>query len=67
MTDDPCGNREVIFEFHPYGNVMRVAAMDTQSMTEITIQCPMNTPEPLMKSNALKRLEFVLKKKGILL
>jgi len=56
--------REVIFEFRPMGNSMRVAAMDTATMTEIVIQCPLGSGEAIFKKNALKRLEYVLKKKG---
>ena len=66
MADNPFRNREVIFEIAPLGNVARVVAIDTQTMTEISIQCPLNTPQSLMKSNALKRLEFVMRKRGFL-
>lgn len=65
MTD-PFRNREVIFEIGQHGNVARVVAIDTQTMTEISIQCPLSTPQSLMKSSALKRLEYVLRKKGII-
>jgi hypothetical protein len=58
--------REVIFEFRPTGNAMRVSAMDTATMTEIIIQCPAGAGEAVFKNNALKRLEYVLKKKGII-
>ncbi len=59
-------NREIIIEFFPVGNIVRVSAMDTKSLTEISIQCPSNTPETILKRNALKRLEYVLKKKGLI-
>lgn len=58
--------REVIFEFRPVGNLMRVTAMDTETMTEIAIQCPVSAGEAVFKKNALLRLEYVLRKKGIL-
>lgn len=58
--------REIIIEFHPIGNVVKVSAMDTQSLTEISIQGPANGQEAILKRNALKRLEYVLKKKGLL-
>ena len=66
MTDSPLRNREIIFEFHPVGNAVRVSAMDVQSATEIAIQCPLGTPDALKKSNALKRLEYVMRKKGLI-
>ena len=59
-------NREVIIEFIPVGNVVRVSAMDVQSLTEIVISGPANTPESILKNNAVRRLEYVLKKKGII-
>lgn len=59
-------NREVIIEFIPVGNVVRVTAMDVQSLTEIVISGPANTPELILKNNAIRRLEYVLKKKGII-
>lgn len=58
--------REVIFEFRPVGNIMRVSAMDTASMTEVIIQCPASAGEAAFKKNALMRLEYVLKKKGLI-
>ena len=58
--------REVIFEFRPVGNIMRVSAMDTTTMTEIAIQCPISAGETVFKKNALLRLAYVLKKNGVL-
>jgi hypothetical protein len=57
--------REVIFEFMPVGNIMRVSAMDTASLTEIVIQCPVSAGEAAFRKNALLRLEYVLRKKGL--
>lgn len=63
MTEKMNG-REVIFEFRPVGNIMRVAAMDVATMTEISIQGPVNAGEATLKKNALLRLEYVLRKEG---
>jgi hypothetical protein len=65
LTDKMAG-REVIFEFRPVGNIMRVSAMDTATMTEIVIQGPLTAGEPVLQANALKRLEYVLRKNGYL-
>lgn len=59
-------NREILFETRPVGLAVRVAAMDAATMTEIVISCPKGTPEAHMQLMAMKRLEFVLKKKGII-
>lgn len=66
MTDNPLRNREVIFEFFPVGNVVRVSAMDVKTMTECSIQGPASAGEAMLKANALKRLEYVMKKKGLI-
>lgn len=58
--------REVIFEFYPLGNVVRVSAMDTASLTEVSIQGPATANEEMLKRNALKRLEYVMRKKGLI-
>ncbi len=66
MEKAPLAGREVILEFHPVGDYMRVSAMDTRTLTEITIQGPRKAPETTLRLNALKRLEYVLKKKGLI-
>lgn len=65
MTDG-LKNREVIVEFTPVGNIVRVTAMDTASLTEIVISGPKATPQSTLKRNAVKRLEYVLRKKGLI-
>jgi hypothetical protein len=64
MTD-PLKGRDVIVEFFPIGQYVKVSAMDTASLTEVSIQGPAGATEALLKANALKRLEYVLKKKGL--
>jgi hypothetical protein len=59
--------REVIFEFRPVGNLVRVTAMDVATMTEISIQGPLNAGEEILKRNALRRLEYVLRKEDKIL
>lgn len=58
--------REVIFEFMPVGNVMRVSAMDTATLTEVVVQCPLGAGEAAFKKSGLMRLEYVLRKKGLI-
>ena len=66
MKEYPLSNREVIIEYKPVGAYMKVSAMDTASLTEISIQGPVDACEDTLKRNALKRLEYVLKKNGII-
>lgn len=57
--------REVLMEIRPFGNLMRVTAMDVATMTEIVISSP-SGPDEYLKNMALRRLEFVLKKNGLI-
>jgi hypothetical protein len=66
MTENPLRNREIIFELRPLGNLVKVTAIDVKTMTECSIQGPASAGQPMLKSNALKRLEYVLKKKGLI-
>tara|TARA_R110002095_G_scaffold172541_3_gene149915 strand:- start:5797 stop:6012 length:216 start_codon:yes stop_codon:yes gene_type:complete len=66
MAQNILNGREVIIEFFPVGNVVKVSAMDTQTLTEVSIQGPKTTSQEILKRNAIKRLEYVLKKKGLI-
>lgn len=66
MTNSLLNGREVIIEFQPFGNVMKVTAMDAKTLTEVTIQGPLSASETVLKTNATKRLEYVLRKKGLI-
>ena len=66
MTDNPLKNREIIFEIITIAAYAKVTAIDVATMTEGTIQGPRNTPEPILRQNALKRLEYVMRKKGFI-
>ncbi len=66
MNREILQGREVIIEFFPVGNVVKVSAMDVQTLTEISIQGPTTAPQETLKRNAVKRLEYVLKKKGLI-
>jgi hypothetical protein len=66
MPENLLGGREVIIEFYPIGNTVRVSAMDAKTLTEISIQGPASATEDELKHNALKKLEYVLKKKALI-
>lgn len=63
---DSLKNREIIIEFYNVGQIVKVSAMDSLTLTEISIQGPKSAGEAVLKRNALKRLEYVLRKKGII-
>ena len=66
MSTELLAGREIIIEFSSIGNVVKVSAMDVKTLTEISIQGPATAGEEMLKRNAMKRLEYVLKKKNIL-
>ncbi len=65
MTEKLAG-RDVIFEFTAVGHIMKVSAMDVATLTEVIIQCPVTAGEAAFKRNALMRLEYVLRKNGVI-
>ncbi len=58
--------REVIVEFAQVGPVVKVSALDVASLTEVSIQGPASAPRAVLERNALARLEYVLRKRGLL-
>jgi hypothetical protein len=66
MPDHLLKGREVIVEFFPMGGLVKVTAMDTLTLTEISVQGPRSAGEEALKRNAIKRLEYVLRKKGVI-
>jgi hypothetical protein len=53
-------SREVIFEFYRLGNSVKVSAVDTESMTEVSVVGPATASEVTLRNNALRKLEYVL-------
>lgn len=66
MMQNPLSNREIIIEFHPVGQIVKVTAMDVVTLTEVSIQGPASTPKGILQRNAIKRLEYVLRKNGVI-
>lgn len=66
MSEEPLKNREIIFEFFKIGAYVKVSAMDAATLTEATMQGPANMPEAILRREALKKLEFVMRKKGLI-
>ena len=60
---DPATGREVLVEFQQIGNAVKVTAMDTKSMVEISIMGPATAGEEILKRNVINKLNYVLSKK----
>ncbi|MDJ0948713.1 MAG: hypothetical protein QNJ94_07315 [Alphaproteobacteria bacterium] len=52
--------REVIFEFQQIGRAVKVSAIDTDSMVEVSIVGAPGVGEETLKRTALRKLEYVL-------
>ncbi len=66
MGTDSLEGREVYVELHRIGQIVKATAMDTQTLTEVVTQGPVSAGEKALKEAAIRRLEYVLRKKGIL-
>jgi hypothetical protein len=54
--------REILIESVPYGNSLRVTAIDAATGTEITFQAPLTTSQLAIKRLATSKIKFVLEK-----
>ena len=60
---NPATGREVLVEFQQVGNAVKVTAVDTKSMVEVSIMGPASAGEEMLKRNAINKLNYVLSKK----
>jgi len=60
---EPAQLREVLFEFSPVGNSVKVCAIDPDTLVEATILGPVSAGETALKYAALQKLRYVLTKK----
>ncbi len=52
----------VLFELHPFGNAVKVVAIDQISGTEVSIVVPKGTAPFTMKAQAFRKLVYVINK-----
>ena len=58
------GGREIILEFHHVGNSVKVTAIDPETLVEVSIVGSPSAGEEALKQTALRKLEYVLAKRG---
>ena len=58
-------SREIILEYQRIGPVIRVSAIDPQTLIEVTIQGPASWGETALRRTALAKLDYVLARKGL--
>jgi hypothetical protein len=54
MPDD---RREVYFEFTPVGSVVKVAAVDSATVIEVSVMGPASAPQAVLERLALQKLK----------
>ena len=60
---NPATGREVLVEFQQIGNAVKVTAMDTKSMVEVSIMGPASAGEEVLKRNVINKLNYIITKK----
>lgn len=55
-------NSNVLIEFIPIGNFVKVTAIDPVTLIEVSIISDRNYPKELMKNNAIKKLKWKIEK-----
>jgi hypothetical protein len=55
--------RETLFEFHRVGGWVKVSAVDPDTLTEVSIVGDPAAGEAVLKSAALRKLDYVLARK----
>jgi hypothetical protein len=58
------GDQGYIIEFHRIGNSVKVSAMDPETLIEVSIVGPHNIGDTELKRQAVKKLEYVMAKRG---
>ncbi|MCW5750497.1 MAG: hypothetical protein KIT81_05065 [Alphaproteobacteria bacterium] len=56
--------REILFEFRQIGSSLRVAALDAETGLEVTLVGPAGAGEEALKRLAIRKLEYVRRKKS---
>ncbi len=56
--------RDVIFEFRRVGNAVKASAVDTETMTEVSVMGPATADQTSLRRAALRKLEFVLARRA---
>ena len=57
------GNQGYIVEFHQLGNVVKVSAVDPETLIEVSIVGPANAGEETLRRNAVRKLQYVMNKR----
>lgn len=62
--DNPPGSDEILLEVTPIGNLLRVAAVDPESLAEVVFQAPLGTDTATLATLARRKLDFVVRRQA---
>ena len=62
MTDRR-GGREVLIEFQQIGNVVKVTAVDPDTLSEVSLMGPPSAGQGMIKRNVINKLNYALSNK----
>ncbi len=60
------GQHSYLLEFQTVGNAVKVCAIDTRTGLEVSIVGPANQGQELLSRTAVRKLEYMLRKRGLL-
>lgn len=60
----PLGGKEIYVEFRQQGNVVKVTAIDPGTGVEASVMGPASAPRGPLSDAAVRKLQYVLKKKN---
>lgn len=61
MTNSKTG--EIYIEFHVVGHMVKVSAVDSKTMTEVSIMGPANESREVLKATVVRKLHYMIAKK----
>ncbi len=62
--NSPSKGDEILLEIARIGNVLRVAALDPETLAEVTFQAPPAADRGMLIALARRKLDFVAQRKG---
>lgn len=63
MTKQPPATGDIYIEFHQVGHLVKVSAIDSRSLTEVSIMGPASESREVLKATAVRKLHYMLAKK----
>lgn len=63
MAKPPPSAGDIYIEFHVVGHLVKVSAVDSKTLTEVSIMGPANASREVLKETAIRKLHYMIAKK----